>query len=439
MKIHKILWVGILLYARLFIVSAQNTTWNWGEQPEVAKEKNVLYGDALKVKNYQAALAPLHWLLTNTPDLNPSIYINGVKIYEGLIKQETDPIKKEEYIQKGLMLHDKRIEIYGDKGKIKERKAFFAYTYYSQNKEKYPYLFELYTKIFKQYGDKMNPGNLVAYMNTLYKYRLTGGELSDAEVIEIYSNISETLGNQKSKAEGNKKAKYDTYAGQVDRLLTATKVEISCEFVETNLGPKLDDGDDLNLAKKIFHLLLQGKCMDSPLALKVAGIIQAEEPTYGIAKFMAQKNSVEGNDEESIRYFKEAAELTEENAEKAEAYVSIAKILSGNGQKSEARNNARRALSYEPSYSEAYKLIGDLYMTSFEQCAGKESKVEDRAIFIAAYEQYRKAGYSTGMANAKAQFPSIDEIFSEGKEEGQSITIGCWINTTVTLERRPAN
>ena len=39
--------------------------------------------------------------------------------------------------------------------------------------------------------------------------------------------------------------------GQVDKLLTATKVEISCEFVETKLGPKLEETGELNMAKKI--------------------------------------------------------------------------------------------------------------------------------------------------------------------------------------------
>ncbi len=431
--------VSVLLILSVFsVVTAQNR-WNWGEQIDVAKEKNVIYSDALKAKNYSRAIEPLSWLLTNTPNLNPSIYQNGVKIYKALAKQETDPTKKDEYIQKGLNLYDKRIEYFGEESKVSERKAFFAYSFYNKNKEKYEYLYTLYSHIFGLNGSKMNRGNLVAYMNTVYKYRFIGGDLSDEEVINIYSNISEALAIQRSKASDTNKKKIDHSIDQVDKLLTATKVEISCEFVETKLGPKLDETREVNMAKKIFGLLLTGKCLDSPYALKSAQIVQDNEPTYGIAKFMAQKNSVEGNDTEAIKLFGEAADLTDDNTEKAEVYVSIAKIQSGNGQKLAARNSARRSLSFDPSCSDAYKLIGDLYMTSFEQCAGGDSKVGDRAIFIAAYDQYRRAGNSTGMAHAKAQFPSIEEIFDEGKEEGQSITIGCWINTTVSLERRPAN
>ncbi|MFK7954010.1 MAG: tetratricopeptide repeat protein [Ekhidna sp.] len=425
--------VSVLVFA--FITTEANAQWNWGDQVDVAKEKNVIYTDAYKAKNYDVAVEPLNWLLTNTPDLNPSIYINGVEIYKNLAKSETDPVVKDQHVQKALELHDTRIKYFEGEAKIMDRKSLFAYTFYKKTKEKYPYLYDLYSKTFELNGANMNSGNLVAYMNVIYKYRFAGGEMSDEEVINKYSEISEALNTQKGRVASDKKAKYDKMLGQVDKLLTATKVEISCEFVETKLGPKMVD--DVNMAKKVFDLMIKGKCIDRPLALEAAEMIQNSEPTYGVAKFLATKNNIEGNTDVAIKYYEEAAGLTDDNAEKADMYVSIAKMQSKKGQKSTARNSARRALSFDPSYSDAYKLIGDLYMQSFDDCKQEKSQVDDRAIFIAAYEQYKKAGNTTGMNNAKAQFPSISDIFNDTKEEGQSITIGCWINTTVILERRP--
>jgi tetratricopeptide (TPR) repeat protein len=416
-----------------FNASAQD--WNWGDQVDVAKEKNVIYTDAYKAKNYQAALPPLNWLLTNTPDLNPSIYINGVEIYEALAKKTTDPVKKEEFIQKALELHDTRIKYFNGEADVLDRKSIFAYGFYSKDQEKYPYLYELYSKAFDLNGADMNSGNLVAYMNVIYKFRFSGGDLADEVVIEKYSAISEALNTQKGRVSGDSKKKYDKMLGQVDKLLTATGVKITCEFVEEKLGPKL--GNDVNMAKKIFDLMIKGKCIDRPLALKAAEMIQISEPTYGVAKFLATKNNIDGNIAVAIKFYEEAAGLTDDNVEKADMYVSIAKMQSKEGQKSSARNSARRALSFDPSYSDAYKLIGDLYMQSFDDCKQEKSQVDDRAIFIAAYDQYKRAGYKAGMDNAQAQFPAISDIFTAGRAEGESITIGCWINTTVTLERRP--
>ncbi|MEO9482669.1 MAG: hypothetical protein ABJG47_04460 [Ekhidna sp.] len=433
--------LGAAFFLSLAIGANAQDGWNWGDQVDVAKEKNVLYTDAYKAKNYEGAIEPLSWLLENTPDLNPSIYQHGAKIYQELAKnKEIDAPTKEEYIQKGLGLFDKRIEYFPkDKADILDRKSIYAYGFYSKDKEKYPYLYELYSEAFELKGENMNSGNLVAYMNVVYKYRFAGGELGDEQVIEIYSAISDALEVQKSRVSGDKKKRFDKMTGNVDKLLTATGVEISCTFVEEKLGPKLDEGNDLNMAKKIFGLMLKGKCLDSPLALKAAGIVQDNEPTFGVAKFMAQKNGQDGNDARAIELFKEAANLTDDNTEKAEMYINVARIQSKNGQKSTARNSARRALSFDPSHKPAYKLIGDLYMGSFDDCKKEQSQVQDRAIFIAAYNEYRKAGNSAAMASAKAQFPSIEDIFNEGKEEGQSLTIGCWINVTVSLERRPAN
>lgn len=432
--------LGAAFFLTLSIGANAQNGWNWGEQVDVAKEKNVLYNDAYKAKNYETALEPLEWLLTNTPDLNPSIYINGSKIYQALAKKETDAAIKEQHITRGLELFDKRIEYYpNDKADILDRKSIYAYGFYSKNKEKYGYLYDLYSEAFELKGANMNSGNLVAYMNVIYKHKFAGGDLSNEQVIESYSNISDALEQQKSRVSGDKKKKYDKMLGNVDKILTATGVPIECSFVEEKLGPKLEESNDLNMAKKIFGLMLKGKCLDSPLALKAAGIVQENEPTFGVAKFMAQKNGQDGNDAKAIESFKEAANLTDDNGEKAEMYVNIARIQLGNGQKSTARSSARRALSFDPSYKDAYKLIGDLYMGSFDDCKQEQSQVQDRAIFIAAYNEYRKAGNSAGMTAAKGQFPSIEDIFNEGKEEGESLTIGCWINVTVSLERRPAN
>ena len=136
--------LGAAFFLTLAIGANAQNGWNWGEQVDIAKEKNVLYTDANKAKNYEAAIAPLEWLLTNTPDLNPSIYINGAKIYQALGKKEQDATKKEQYIQRGLELFDKRIEYYpNDKAEILDRKSIYAYGFYSKDQSKISLLIQL--------------------------------------------------------------------------------------------------------------------------------------------------------------------------------------------------------------------------------------------------------------------------------------------------------
>merc|ERR1711907_848317 len=69
--------------------------WCWGNDPKTAKEKNVIYTDALAMKDYATAQPALEWLLTNTPCLNKSIYINAETLYKALLKKaKTDEDKE---------------------------------------------------------------------------------------------------------------------------------------------------------------------------------------------------------------------------------------------------------------------------------------------------------------------------------------------------------
>ena len=97
--------------------------------------------------------------------------------------------------------------------------------------------------------------------------------------------------------------------------------------------------------------MLDGKCLERDLALKAAEVIQENEPTFAVAKLIAQKNAQKGDSESAIKFFQEAAMLTDDNTEKAEAYLSIAKIQNKAGNKSASRSSARRALSFDPSFS----------------------------------------------------------------------------------------
>ena len=127
---------------------------------------------------------------------------------------------------------------------------------------------------------------------------------------------------------------------------------------------------------------------------------------------------------------------TEDLKQKSEIYLNKAQLYALIGNKIKSRDNARMAISSDKDNSDAYKLIGNLYMASYEDCKGGKSRVNDRLVFIAAYNMYRRAGLGDKASQAKAQFPSMEEIFNENLEVGESLNTGCWINENVTLSKR---
>lgn len=407
--------------------------WNWPEDKATAETKNALYSDALRANNYRAAANHLFWLLKNAPDLNPSIYINGAKIYAGLAEQEKDKAKQTVYADSALLMYDLRIKYFNEEADVLNRKAYEAYKYYKDDKAKYDELLQMFKKTFELNGNDVLGVNTIAYMDIIRRAKLSGGTMTDEEILADYDIISQAID---AKIAEQNSSTYKSYKDKIDAMLSEV-VTVDCNFIENNLGPKLKSNpDDLGNAKKIISLSLTGKCTDSPLFMEAAKIVHQKEPNYAIARVIALKAKADGDLDTATKYFEQALTLTDQNTQKAEIYMELADLASRKGQKSAARDYALKAVGADPSRNEAYTFIGDLYFKSYEQCKGGENIVHDRGVFLAAYEMYKRGGSSARMANAKEQFPSAEEIFTYNMEVGQSLTVGCWINETVTIQKR---
>lgn len=260
----------------IFIVSLNaqaQGAFNWPEDEATAKEKNVLYSDALKMKDYQGAVAPHQWLLDNAPDLNPSIYINGIKIYEGLAKKEADKAKKAEYQEKVMSLYDDRIKYFNKEINVLNRKSLSAYKFYINNSAKSEELYQLFETTVDKSGEQFFTNLLVAYMNVIKKYNSVTKSLSDEDILNKYDKISGII-DLKLKS-GKDKEKVLKQKDLVDKLLT-TMVKVDCDFIANTLGPKFkEDPTDLGQAKKIMGLSLAGSCTDLPVFLEAAKVVQA--------------------------------------------------------------------------------------------------------------------------------------------------------------------
>ena len=104
------------------------------------------------------------------PNLHVSIYQNGIKIYRCLIDKESDPVKKNELVDKALSLFDGRIENFGREAYVKNRKVTFAYTFYRSDKSQYEVLFNMFKDAFELNGNKIGNSNVVAFMDICLLY-----------------------------------------------------------------------------------------------------------------------------------------------------------------------------------------------------------------------------------------------------------------------------
>lgn len=422
----------VILTSATTYAQCKGTTWP--EDKEKAEENNALYTDALKQKNYRGAVKGFQWLLTNAPKLNTGLYINGTDIYNNLAAAEKDPAKKQVLVDSLMMLYDMRITNCGDMENVLNRKAIYAATYNAQNKAKTAEVLALYDKVFEISGNNVLENNLLTYMQVIQLNDALLKNLTDDQVLQRYDKLSEVIDTKIKKAQSeNKQADVDRLKktkSSIDEILPKI-VQVDCDFVRTKMQPNFrKNPTDLGLAKKMFQFMTAGGCIDDPLWLETAEVIHKDSPDYGLAINMAKIYAKNGNLEKAESLATEAITLASTPEQKESSSILVGDLLAQKGNKAAARE------AYRKAGKAGFEKIGDLYMGSGKDCSKGVSLAEDRLVYLAAYDMYVKAGDGQKMATAKAQFPSVTELFELNWKEGESKSISCWVGETVVLRTR---
>ncbi|MBW8048861.1 MAG: tetratricopeptide repeat protein [Cytophagales bacterium] len=428
------LFIGILLCLTIFnLESKAQNDWDWGLNRQIAEEKYILYTDYLNQKDYANAIIYIRWLLENTPKLNKSLYIDASKIYGKIVKTTKDAELKIALQDSALLMFDLRIQYFGDTAKATNRKGLKAWLYLKSREGTTDQLFDLYEKIFRLNGFNTFAYNTKAYMDLVCKKKKKG-DLTDEEVLDYYGKIIGIIDFNIDR--GKKVESWQKMKNEVNKLLT-TCVSVDCDFVRNNLGPKFrENKDDIKLAKQIYSLMLTAKCAKDPLFIDAAETIISKEPSFGLIITTARICKALEQFDRALKHCNTALPLADNAYKKGTCYYEIADLYSRKGQKAQARSYARKALSADPGKKEAYILIGNLYYNSAADCKVEKNEVISRACYFAAYDQYEKAGAKNKMEMAKAQFPTMQQIFGLTMDKGQVINTGCWINENVKIRRR---
>lgn len=412
------------------------------DDPELAAEARrqfALSVDNMGIKRYREAANSINWLMKNAPGLYDGLYVNGYKAYEEMAKKASGD-EKQTYLDSMVFYYNKKDELFELNVREQNNLAYRYYKYWKTDKSKIMDGLAAYERVYATDANKVINNNLVSYMDMIRRAKAYGNDISDEKAIDVYFQINEVV-DFKDNANADH-AKFDRYREALTGLLIQTVGEekLNCEFINENLAPGLDQKEDLKLAKKVFGLLLSRECGDSPYFMKAAEIIQKEEPTEGLAKVMAQRFVAAKDYDKALEYYNSAMEMSADDDKKAQLQLDMSKIYAQQGDKAQARTAALEAAKLDSELAkEAYSFVAGLYMGSFNDCAQKQSQIQDRAIFMAAYDMYQRAGDVAGMNNAKAQFPTVSDVFTANKKEGETIRVGCWIQRDTKIKTRPSD
>lgn len=437
MKIGNLIlaFIALVIASNLALGNNNSSTYAWGENSDEAKGRWMFLQSSIEEKQYKIAMKPLQWLLSNTPDLNVALYIHGAKVLEQNVKLEKEAVRKGALQDSVLWLYDERIKRFGNEASVLNRKGRVAYKYLRKRKGKEAELYELYSKIYELNKNEMLVQNATNYFKTsvsVYKLKT----VEKGEVIAIYSSLLSFLDAKEVEYSANEKKLGIVAKNRLKMAQYFDKyVPVSCEEIESSFGANYKANPTIDKAKSINALLIKKKCLESGLFIETNNKILEVEPSSKRYSVAAKLYLSSGKMEESYNYFTKAIELESNDSVKSVLQLELAKITATKGDYSKARSEALAAIKLNLNNKKAYEFIGDLYVAGAAQCNSNDILV-NKALYIAAYNQYSKAGNSSKMASAKEQFPTMEDIFVRNKKEGDLIKVGCWINENVALKKK---
>lgn len=403
-----------------------------------------LYHDAYKQKKYKSAYPSWTLVYKKYPKCTKNIYVHGANILGNLIEKTNDPTKKNQYIDTLMQVYDNRIKYFNEEGYVLGRKGVDLLKYRKEDVEK---AYEYLSKSVEMQGKEAEAAVIVTFMQAtvgMYKQDL----IDAGTVVANFSKSSDVLDKKLDETTDENDKNNIKVAMNGVEILFSESGAANCKALIDIFKPKFDaNPNDVDLLKKITHYLDRAGCTDTTDLFADAAVnLYKNEPSaygaYSIAKAYTKQEKYD----KALEYFEEAIkqfteEGEEENADQiARAYIGMAAAAIKMNQYAKTREYARKALKINPNMGKAYLLIGSAYAASSKSCGGNE--FEQRAVYWAAVDKFQKAKAVDPTIEKEANqlirqftslFPDNELAFFHGKTNGDSYTIGCWIQERTTV------
>lgn len=361
------------------------------------------------------------------PESQLTLYINGVKLYQGLIKGATDAKLQQAYKDTMYAIFDQRIAVFGDKAKVLGLKGQTMLVYSKNEPQK---IFDVLNESINLGGAESEPGTLVASMFAVVNLE-KDGKKTKAEVVEMYEKVIAITSTKQEEnyLEAQKKAE----AVAAPYLDCEILVPMAEKNFEANKG-------NLDWLRRTVKLLRYKKCYEAPIFAKVAEAYFALEPSAEGADGMGKLFLGKKDYTKAIDFFNKAADMATNDEEKATYMMSIAEAYLYSKNYSSARTYALKAAGLKSGWGEPYIVIGDAYLYSASSC--DDGELGKWGAYWAAVDKFQKAKAidssvaeeaNKKIARASASFPPTKDLFFYGKQKGDSYTVGCWINESTTI------
>ncbi|MGC6524969.1 MAG: hypothetical protein ACON30_01670 [Flavobacteriaceae bacterium] len=425
-----------------------------------------IFSEYVKSKNYEAAYSPWMELRNRNPKFNKAIFVYGERILNHKIKTTTGA-EQVTFINDMIKLWKERADFFPavtPKGTYLAKACQLQYDNRKElglTKEQLYTLFgEAYTADPKTFT---NPKSLYTYFSLVVDM-YDAGNIPAQDLFNMYDEITEKVENEVknytnkrnaflnedgepkelSRIETSKLKSYNSYLDAYEKISSSIDTKLGTRANCENLIPlytrdfEVFKNDGLWLQRAMNRMYAKD-CNDDPLFVKIVEQKNMLEPNADTAFYLGILKEKAGQASEALNYYNQAVELETDNFAKSKILFKIATNFKNKGQYGQARSYYMKSLKFNPSLGKAYLAISAMYAKSANNCG--TDNFSKRAVYWLAANEAAKAGRvdpnmsknaAKSIANYKAKAPQKSEIFSSGRA-GQTISIGCWIQRSVTV------
>jgi tetratricopeptide (TPR) repeat protein len=196
---------------------------NWPPDKAMAERQLASYREAMKQRNFRAAVPGIRWFLQNAPNWNTKLYVDGTEVYNKLSAAEKDPSKKQVLIDSLMWLYDEQVKRCGDAVNVLNRKATHAAIYNAQNKDRTAEVLSLFDKVLDISGVDVSDKILDSYFRIVYSNFELLGNMNDDDVLVKYKKIQAAIDKKiawyQGKNRASEVARLKVSKAHVDELL----------------------------------------------------------------------------------------------------------------------------------------------------------------------------------------------------------------------------
>jgi tetratricopeptide (TPR) repeat protein len=395
----------------------------------------------MKINLSDYALPSWQKVFADCPESSKNIYLYGVRIYRDKIERAKDDEARASALDTLMLIYDKRAEYFGQEGLVLGRKGLDLLKY---DREKVTESYDLMKRSVEMSKINSEPAVMVTLMQ-LSNALFNTGAIEGKELIDNYMITTDIL--EKLVKVGRPEDQADKALANVEAIFAGSGAA-DCATLVQIFSPKFKQTpEDLEFLKKLTTLLSDQNCEDAELFARASENLYKLEPSSQAAYNLATLFFKKENYAKSVSYYEEAISNETDAGRKAKYLYELGLIkYTRYDDYNQARELARRAIESKPNWGDPYILIGNLYASSSTRCG--ENEFEKTTVFWAAVDKFMQAktadpsvsGQASELIDKYSQyFPNAEDAFFYGYENGQSYTVGCWINerTTVRTRQRP--